>query len=149
MSSANIACDRTNAFITSCEACACYLEREGKTFDIVLYLHPASPLREPIDIEKCLELLVEGSYDCTASFTEALENPNETWTLHDNNEATLYKDNHHFFIPKQEHPYTYGRLNGAVYAFHAHYAKECIHSFFRRVCWGIHHGSHTFACFQN
>ncbi|WP_224740739.1 hypothetical protein [Bacillus sp. 28A-2] len=28
-----------------------------------------------------------------------------------------------------EHPYTYGRLNGAVYAFHAHYAKECIHSF--------------------
>ncbi|MGX9292955.1 acylneuraminate cytidylyltransferase family protein [Bacillus sp. A015] len=106
-----------------------YLEREGKTFDIVLYLHPASPLREPIDIEKCLELLVEGSYDCTASFTEALENPNETWTLHDNNEATLYKDNHHFFIPKHEHPYTYGRLNGAVYAFHAHYAKECIHSF--------------------
>lgn len=66
-----------------------YLEREGKTFDIVLYLHPSSPLRQPADIEKCLQLLVEGGYDCTASFTEALENPNETWTLHENNEATF------------------------------------------------------------
>ncbi|MEC3735329.1 acylneuraminate cytidylyltransferase [Bacillus safensis] len=106
-----------------------YLEREGKTFDIVLYLHPSSPLRQPADIEKCLQLLVEGGYDCTASFTEALENPNETWTLHENNEATLYKDNHYFFMPKHEQPYTYGRLNGAIYAFHADYAKECIHSF--------------------
>ena len=106
-----------------------YLEREGKTFDIVLYLQPSSPLRQTADIEKCLQLLVEGGYDCTASFTEALENPNETWTLHENNEATLYKDNHYFFMPKHEQPYTYGRLNGAVYAFHAHYVKECIHSF--------------------
>nr|WP_060596565.1 acylneuraminate cytidylyltransferase [Bacillus pumilus] len=106
-----------------------YLEREGKTFDIVLYLHPSSPLREPEDIEKCLQLLVEGGYDCMASFTEALENPNETWTLHENSEATLYKDNHYFFMPKHEQPYTYGRLNGAVYAFHVPYAKECIHSF--------------------
>ncbi|MFJ5963106.1 cytidylyltransferase domain-containing protein [Bacillus sp. NPDC093026] len=105
-----------------------YLEREGKTFDIVLYLHPKTPLRQPSDIERCLKLLVEGGYDCTASFTEALENPNETWILHDNNEATLYKDNHYFFLPNHEHPYTYGRLNGAVYAFHAHYAKECVHS---------------------
>lgn len=106
-----------------------YLERERKTFDIVLYLQPSSPLRQTADIEKCLQLLVEGGYDCTASFTEALENPNETWTLHENNEATLYKDNHYFFMPKHEQPYTYGRLNGAVYAFHAHYVKECIHSF--------------------
>ncbi|KSU71277.1 MULTISPECIES: cytidylyltransferase domain-containing protein [Bacillus] len=106
-----------------------YLEREGKTFDIVLYLHPASPLRQTADIENCLQLLVEGGYDCAASFTEALENPNETWTLHDTNEASLYKDNHYFFVPTQEHPYTYGRLNGAVYAFHVPYAKECIHSF--------------------
>ncbi|AOZ90339.1 acylneuraminate cytidylyltransferase [Bacillus xiamenensis] len=106
-----------------------YLEREGKTFDIVLYLPPLSPLRQPEDIENCLKLLVEGGFDCTASFTEALENPNETWTLHETNEANLYKDNHYFFIPTHDHPYTYGRLNGAVYAFHVPYAKECIHSF--------------------
>ncbi|MFS0656714.1 cytidylyltransferase domain-containing protein [Bacillus sp. 179-C3.3 HS] len=105
-----------------------YLEREGKTFDLVLYLHPASPLRQPSDIERCLQLLVEGNYDCVASFTEALENPNETWTLHDSHEATLYKDNHDFFIQNEKPLQTYGRLNDAIYVFHVHYAKECIHS---------------------
>ncbi|MDM5298433.1 acylneuraminate cytidylyltransferase [Bacillus pumilus] len=122
------ATDQTASLLSVKHALA-YLEREGKTFDIVLYLHPASPLRQLSDIERCLALLVERNYDCTASFTEARENPNETWTLHEGSEATLYKDNHYFFIPNQKHPHSYGRLNGAIYAFHTQFAKECIHSF--------------------
>ncbi|MGE6629710.1 cytidylyltransferase domain-containing protein [Bacillus sp. NPDC077027] len=120
--------DKTPSLATVKHALA-YLEREGKTFDIVLYLQPTSPLRQVDDVYQCIDLLLDGDFDCVATFSKALEDPNETWMLQENKEATLYKDNHQFFMPKQQKQLPYYRLNGAVYAFHAAYAKDCVHSF--------------------
>ena len=53
-----------------------WLEAEEKyKFDILVLLHVTTPLREPEDIDRCIELLIEKGADNVFSVTEAHRNP--------------------------------------------------------------------------
>ena len=49
--------------------------RERYKFDILVLLHVTTPLREPKDIDRCIELLIERGADNVFSVTEAHRNP--------------------------------------------------------------------------
>jgi len=83
----------------------------------VAMLEPTSPLREPADVERCLERLAddERPVDSVATFTRAEVNPHRTWRIEDGRPEPFLPEGTPW-QPRQALPETY-QLNGAVYAF--------------------------------
>lgn len=93
------------------------LSRQGETARYATLLEPTSPLREPRDVQGCLERLAgEPALDSVATFVEAEVNPHRTWRLGDDGRPEPFVDGADPWRPRQELPEAY-RLNGAVYAF--------------------------------
>jgi len=93
------------------------LSSRGETARYVTLLEPTSPLREPRDVQACLDRLAEEpALDSVATFTEAEINPHRTWRLGDGDRPEPFVDGADPWLPRQELPEAY-QLNGAAYAF--------------------------------
>ena len=52
-----------------------FFAREGREYDTIVLLQPTSPLRDPQDIERAIELFRERRPDMVVSVSEAVSNP--------------------------------------------------------------------------
>jgi N-acylneuraminate cytidylyltransferase len=92
------------------------LASRGETAQYMVLLEPTSPLREPRDVERCLDRLSGEALDSVATFTEAEVNPHRIWRLDDDRPPEPFVDGADPWQPRQALPEAY-QLNGAVYAF--------------------------------
>lgn len=91
------------------------IRKGGDEFDIMILLEPTCPFRSSIDIQICIDLLIEKNLDTVATFSEALIHPERTWRI-ENNEPKTYIPDANPWLPRQKLSDAY-QLNGAVYAF--------------------------------
>lgn len=95
--------------------CLEYLSEAGHDpFDVVVLLQPTSPLREPGDIEACLDQVIEQGHDSCATFKPTSADPSRTWHIRDGRpEPSMPSEK--TWQPRQNIEPVYV-LNGAVYA---------------------------------
>ena len=88
-----------------------------KQFDISLLIEPTSPLREPIDIEKTVNILIEGNYSTaiTVSRNPAHFTPEKTLKIDNEGILKPYLDSEINFSLRQKIPEYYYK-NGICYA---------------------------------
>jgi N-acylneuraminate cytidylyltransferase/CMP-N,N'-diacetyllegionaminic acid synthase len=99
-----------------------YLEGQGCLYDLVMYLQPTSPLREPEDIDCAIESLFSSNAQVVVGVCEA-EYPSYAMNI-------LPPDGcmKHFLKPelinknRQDLPIEY-RINGAIYLVYSNYLK--------------------------
>lgn len=89
----------------------------GETIRNLVLLEPTCPFRDPVDIERCLNLLDDEEIDSVATFKPAELNPVRAWRLEGNRPST-FLPNVNPWLPRQSLPASY-QLNGGVYAFRA------------------------------
>ncbi|WP_054637515.1 cytidylyltransferase domain-containing protein [Thalassobacillus sp. C254] len=94
------------------------LRTQGEHARFMVYLEPTSPLRKPVDIKRCLNLLLdEGApFHSVSTFTEAELNPHRAWKIK-NTTPTVFLPEANPWLPRQKQPKAY-QLNGAIYSFH-------------------------------
>ena len=113
-----------------------WLEEHGnETYDVVYYLQPTSPLRQPVDVKNSLETMIRKKAEAVVSVCEAEHHPLWAGPLPpDGNMAAFFSSDLHK-KNRQELP-PYYRLNGAIYC-------SKVESFLARKDW---YGDKTYAC---
>lgn len=93
------------------------LRKAGETAKYLVYLEPTSPLRQPSDILKCVQILADetSGFHSVATFCEASLNPYRSWRKVGNSYRKFIAEANPW-LPRQQLPAAY-QLNGAVYAF--------------------------------
>jgi N-acylneuraminate cytidylyltransferase len=91
------------------------LEAEGEKPGYMLLLEATSPLRAPVDVERCLAELADTAVDSVATFTDAATKPAKAWVL-EGNLARPYLNDVDPWAPRQLTPAAW-ELNGACYGF--------------------------------
>jgi CMP-N-acetylneuraminic acid synthetase len=89
-----------------------WLETDGYDFDILVLLHTTAPLREPEDIDNCIELLAEKDCENVFSVTEAQRNPYFNMVEESNGRVIPVKRGD--FGTRQKAPKVYD-LNSSIY----------------------------------
>lgn len=89
------------------------MEAAGQVPDIVALLQPTSPLRQPIDITRCVSCVRDDGFDSAATFMESPSSPYRAWVDTSDGPAPFI-DSFDPWQPRQSLPMTYC-LNGAVY----------------------------------
>lgn len=92
------------------------LSEEGETAQYMAMLEPTCPLREPRDVDRCLDRLAGSDLDSVATFTESEVNPHRTWRLGEDGPPEPFVEGADPWQPRQALPEAY-QLNGGVYAF--------------------------------
>ncbi|MEW6600336.1 MAG: acylneuraminate cytidylyltransferase family protein [Nitrospirota bacterium] len=88
-------------------------ENAGFSFNILVLLHVTTPLRETDDIDRCIELLVDGKADNVFSVAEAYRNPYFNMVeVTGGNEVRLVKEGR--FATRQSAPEVYD-MNASIY----------------------------------
>jgi len=96
--------------------------KENFAFDILLLLHATTPLRSVIDIEQCIELLVDKDADNVFSVTEAHRNPYFNMVeVTENGRIALVKEGR--CMTRQSAPTVYD-MNSSVYAWWTEVLKQ-------------------------
>ncbi len=87
---------------------------EGKKFDFIILLQPTSPLRNYVEIDKSIEMLMKKKADGIISVTE-VDHPLE-WcnTLPSDNSLNNFISENYLRMQSQDFPKRY-RVNGAIY----------------------------------
>lgn len=100
------------------------VERQGETVDIVLLLEPTSPFRRAIDLQQCIQVLVDDLADSVATFTESHVSPNRLWRVSDGI-VEPYIEGAVPWLPRQKQP-TAHELTGQIYGLSRNilFAKE-------------------------
>lgn len=99
-----------------------YLQGQGRLYDLVMYLQPTSPLREPEDIDYSIESLFSSNAQVIVAVCEAEYHPYAMNTLPPD------RCMKHFLKPdlinknRQDLPIYY-RINGAIYLAYSNYLK--------------------------
>jgi len=90
-----------------------FKNNENLDYDIILLLHANTPLRNKIDIEKCVEILVDQNADNVFSVTPASNNPYFNMVeMNEKNEVVLVKDGN--YNNRQSAPLVYS-MNSSIY----------------------------------
>ena len=85
-------------------------------FDVILTLHPTSPLRIVEDIEKCIELITSNSCGSAMSVSKVSKTPYWMYYLQGNRLIKFVDDDKDYHnMERQQLPKVYGN-NGIVYA---------------------------------
>lgn len=87
-------------------------KNENYSFDILVLLHATTPLREPEDIDRCIELLVEKKAGSVFSVTEAHRNPYFNMVEIKNNKVSLVKKGN--YTTRQAAPQVFD-MNSSIY----------------------------------
>lgn len=87
-------------------------KKENYLFDTVVLLHATTPLRDPEDIDKSIELLFKKNADSVFSVTEAHRNPYFNMVEMKNNRVKLVKKGN--LMNRQEAPLVYD-MNSSIY----------------------------------
>ena len=88
---------------------------EGEPARVMVLLEPTCPFRSHLDVEMCIEDLVQGGKDSVATFKEADLNPHRAWAIAGGS-PSVFIPGANPWLPRQELPPAY-QLNGAVYCF--------------------------------
>jgi CMP-N,N'-diacetyllegionaminic acid synthase len=91
-----------------------WFEREGESFDLVVWLQPTSPLRTPGDINRAIELYFDKKADAIVSVCETDHHPWWCNTLPGDGNMGGFLRPEVLNTNRQELPVHY-RLNGAIY----------------------------------
>jgi CMP-N,N'-diacetyllegionaminic acid synthase len=96
---------------------------DGVTYDIILMLQPTSPTRQPADVERTIEVLVDGGFDAvwTVSETDSKSHPLKQFTVAADHVLDYYDPTGAAIVARQQLKPVYHR-NGIAYAF----TRECI-----------------------
>lgn len=96
---------------------------DGAAYDILLMLQPTSPTREPADVERAVETLVEGGFDAvwTVSETDSKAHPLKQMTVGADLTLDYYDPAGAAIVARQQLRPVYHR-NGIAYAF----TRQCI-----------------------
>lgn len=86
----------------------------GETYDEIMLLQPTSPLREPIDIIRAINLLQEKKANAVISLTECDHSPLWCNTLPPDGSMDQFERRENRGVPRQQLP-VYYRYNGAIY----------------------------------
>ncbi|MBI2252706.1 MAG: acylneuraminate cytidylyltransferase family protein [Armatimonadetes bacterium] len=94
-----------------------FLEKEKNMFfDVVLTLHPTSPLRKVEDLKKAIELISTNNCGSVMSVCESLKSPYWMYLMEGNKLKRFVEDGIDYHnLERQQLPKTY-QLNGIVYA---------------------------------
>ncbi len=95
---------------------------DGSRYDIILMLHPTSPLRKPEQVTSTVEKLISGGYDAVWSVneTDSKNHPLKQLTINDE-QMEYYETGGENIIARQQLKPVYHR-NGVCYAF----TRECL-----------------------
>ena len=89
-------------------------KNENLCFDIILLLHANAPLRDIVDIRKCIEILVDQNADNVFSVSPASNNPYFNMVeVKENGQVTLSKEGN--VSTRQSAPPVYN-MNSSIYA---------------------------------
>ena len=88
-------------------------EGEDQKVDYVILLEPTSPFRRKEDLERCVELLLDGKADSVATFTDAHVSPNRLWRVTDDTVEPFIAGAVPW-LPRQKQPKAY-ELTGQIY----------------------------------
>lgn len=86
-------------------------------FEVLVLLQPTSPLREPQDVDDCLDALDDGCHSA-ATFTRVHPDPRQLWLIEDGNPRPIIEGLQGNWFRRQDAIECFC-LNGAVYAFPA------------------------------
>ena len=89
----------------------------GKTFDVALWLQPTTPLRDPADVERTLQTMLDGGFESAATVSEipAHVRPERAMTLGESGDLGFYVEAGRSHANRQTIPATWFR-NGICYA---------------------------------
>ncbi len=122
------------------DALKCLEHKEGYRPDIIVLLHPTTPLRRTRHIDEAVLLLKEKGADAVVSVSAPMEHPGDMVYWNDRGEMRFLLD----FMPgktqRQDYP-DYQFLNGVVYAFtreslmrnKSRYGEKTIPYFMRQI----------------
>jgi len=85
-------------------------ENEGSIPDICVHLRPTYPRRDPVDVDRAIELLVESGADSVRSVVAAAETPYKMWFMDDDgylNPAVTSDIHEPYNMPRQSLPQAY------------------------------------------
>lgn len=99
-----------------------YLEGQGCLFDLVMYLQPTSPLREPEDIDYAIESLFLSKAQVIVGVCEAEYHPMTMNTLPPDGCMKNFLKPELIDTNRQDLP-KYYRINGAIYLAYSNYLK--------------------------
>lgn len=88
-------------------------EGEEQEVDYVILLEPTSPFRRKEDLEKCVQLLLDGKADSVATFTDAHVSPNRLWRVTADTVEPFIAGAVPW-LPRQQQPKAY-ELTGQIY----------------------------------
>jgi CMP-N,N'-diacetyllegionaminic acid synthase len=96
---------------------------DGQRYDIILMLQPTSPSREPSDVERAVELLLDGDFDAvwSVSETDSKGHPLKQFVVGADSSLNYYDPAGAAIIARQQLKPVYHR-DGIVYAF----TRACI-----------------------
>ena len=97
--------------------------QDGVEYDVIVMLHPTSPLRRAEDVEACARLLVEEALDAvwTVSETDSKAHPRKQLEVAQDGSLTYYHPEGAQVIARQQLTPVYHR-NGVAYAF----SRDCL-----------------------
>lgn len=110
---AELATDQANSFDALLHALTWYAQR-GRTFDLVVWLQPTSPLRTPLDIDRAIDLYAARKAQAVVSVCETDHHPWWANTLPDDANMANFMRPEVLNTNRQDLPAHY-RLNGAIY----------------------------------
>ncbi len=99
-------------------------KREKKRYDIIVMLHPTSPLRKPIDVIGAIKLLIKKNLDSvwTVSKTDTKFHPLKQLVIK-NKKISYYSQKGKFIIARQQLSNIYHR-NGVAYVIKRDFLKK-------------------------
>lgn len=101
-------------------------EKDGVTYDLVVYLEPPNPLRLVDDIDTCVDLFEKHQPDCVVTVQEANQfHPILMKKIEDDRLQPIWKDEPEG-VPRQLYSPTAYMRNGAVYVFRKELIMEGI-----------------------
>ena len=108
---ADIAQDMSTDLEVFQHALAWMNEHEGYQADVVVHLRPTTPIRNPVDVDNMIEMLIQDiSLDSVRSVSPAPETPYKMWTIKDNKllqVASLQEIHEPYNQPRQSLPPVY------------------------------------------
>lgn len=97
-----------------------FVLEQGYEPDALLVLQPTSPLRDENDIERAIELFVNGEFDQVITVTEVSQHPGWMKTMGNNSELQPFLQETAGSLRRQDLPQLY-IPNGAIYIYRTEY----------------------------
>lgn len=109
-----------------------FMNAKGNAYDTIILLQPTSPLRDPNDIRRALELFHDSDADMVVSVSEASSNPYYNAFETDSKGYLHISKGDGNFTRRQDAPKVW-EFNGAIYVIRVSSLRESVISRFKKI----------------